>query len=371
MKRDIPFYLTAVEGAKLSDVATDRISWFVAEASAKRKFSFLATPSPKNVLLELGLLKKNRLLHAALMLFGTKPQRFCPAAAVKCSHYHGTEVVRPIPSQQVFGATLFEQIDAATDFVLSKLDRTIGDRENSNIAAERLEIPKEAIREIIVNAVVHRDYDSNASVQIDVFADRVEIMNPGNLPKEISVEDLPTKHLSVPVNPFLARPFYLAGYINQLGYGTRNVVEWCQKAGLPTPKFDPGENRFRVIIWRNWLTDDRLNQLYLNERQRNAIVFLKETGRISNPDYQRVAKAIKKTATRDLKDLVDKGVLEQRGTRGPGVHYVLATNRDKIETLGTSITHAPHGDKTETKGTSHEVDPKPAKKAPKKKGGAQ
>ena len=334
MKR--PFYLTLAKGAEISDIDPNRIDWFVAEASAKRKFSFEASPTAKNVLTELGLLEENHPLVAAMMLFGKKPQLSAPAAVVKCSHYYGIEVVRPIPSQQIFGGTLFEQADSAADFVLSRLDRTIGGREEANVAREKLEIPKEAIREIIVNAVVHREYDSNASVQIDVFADRVEIMNPGGLPDELTVDDLLREHLSVPVNPFLARPFYLAGYINQLGYGTRNVVKWCREAGLPDPEFDPAENRFRVVIWRNWLTEDRLDQLDLNERQRNAIIFVKERGRISNLEYQRVAKAIKKTATRDLRDLVEKGVLEQRGTRGPGVHYVLTANRDKMGTKGTS-----------------------------------
>lgn len=334
MKRIVPFYLTAVEGAKLSDVATDRIAWFVAEASARRKFSFSAAPTPKNVLLELGLLEKNRLLHAALMLFGKEPQRTCPSAVVKCSHYHGTQVVRPIPSQQVFGATLFEQIDAATDFVLSKLDRTIGNREDSNIATETLEIPKEAIREIIVNAVVHRDYDSSGSVQIDVFADRVEIMNPGNLPKEISVEDLPTKHLSVPVNPFLARPFFLAGCIDQLGYGTRNVVKWCHEAGLPDPDFIPGDNQFRVTIWRNWLTDDRIRGLDLNERQIKAIEHLKMELHISNGQYQTLTGASRATTKRDLDELVKLGFLKLEGA-GRSARYRLTRNRLKNGSIGS------------------------------------
>ncbi len=185
-----PFYLSPAKRGKLSDIDPDRIDWFVDEASTKRKFSFESTPTPKNVLTELSLLDTNRLLHAALMLFGKKPQRFCPAAVVKCSHYYCAAVRRPIPSQQVLGNTLFEQTDAAADFVLSCLDRTIGDREKTTAAGEKLEIPKEAIREIIVNAVVHRDYDSNASVQIDVFADRVEIMNPGRLPDELTIDDL-------------------------------------------------------------------------------------------------------------------------------------------------------------------------------------
>ena len=329
-----PFYLTPAKGGKLSDIAPDRIEWFVAEASTKRKFSFESTPTPKNVLAELGLIDKNRLFHAALMLFGKKPQRFCPAAVVKCSHYHGTTVTRPIPSQHVLGNTLFEQTDAAADFVLSRIDRTIGDREETTAAEEKLEIPKEAIREIIVNAVVHRDYDSNASVQIDVFADRVEIMNPGRLPDELTIDDLVKEHLSVPVNPFLARPFYLAGYINQLGYGTQNVVKWCRKAGLPDPKFDPAENHFRVTIWRNWLTDDRMKGLNLNERQINAVQFLKSDLHITNTEYQKLTGVSRATAKRDLDKMVKLGFLKLEGA-GRSARYRLTGNRLKNGSIGS------------------------------------
>ncbi|MCF7809097.1 MAG: hypothetical protein K9M49_03920 [Candidatus Marinimicrobia bacterium] len=354
MNKNSPFYMSYAKGAKLSDISEDRISWFVKRAKDEREYSFSKISNNRNMLEQLTLQVEGGISNAAIMLFGKYPQKFCPAAIVKCSYYLGTEVTRPIQSQQNFEGTLFEQVDSATGFVLSKLDRTVGGRENSTAAEVRLEIPKEAIREIIVNAVVHRDYDSNASVQIDVFADRIEIINPGMLPKELTIRALSKKHLSVPVNPFLARPFYLAGYINQLGYGTHNVVKWCRKAGLPDPDFISGDNQFTVTIWRNWLTDDRINQLDLNDRQRAAITFLKEHRKISNPEYQKVAKAIKKTATRDLKDLVEKGVLEQRGTRGPGVHYILATNRDKMGTMGTSTSKTGNRDKTGTKGTSRE-----------------
>jgi predicted HTH transcriptional regulator len=282
----------------------------------------------------LGLLDKNRLLHAALMLFGKKPQQFCPAAIVKCSHYHGTAVTRPIPSHHILGNTLFEQADAAADFVLSRLDRTIGDREESTVAEEKLEIPKEAIRELIVNAVVHRNYDSNASVQIDVFADRVEIMNPGGLPSELTVDDLVKEHLSVPVNPFLARPFYLAGYINQLGYGTQNVVKWCREAGLPDPKFDATKERFRVTIWRNWLTDDRMKGLHMNKRQVKTVQFLKLNLRITNTEYQKLNDVSRATTKRDLDEMVKLGLLKLEGA-GRSAHYRLTVNRLKNGSNGS------------------------------------
>lgn len=338
----IPFYLTPAKGGKLSDISLDLINWFVNEASIKRNFSFEMAPTTNNVLTELGLLDKNKLLYAALMLFGKKPQRFFPAAVVKCSHYHGTALTRPIPSHQVLGNTLFEQSDAAADFVLSRLDRTIGDREESTVAEEKLEIPKEAIREIIINAIVHRDYDSNASVQIDVFADRVEIMNPGGLPEELTVEDLVREHLSVPVNPFLARPFYLAGYINQLGYGTQNVVKWCQEAGLPDPKFDPEGNRFRVTIWRNWFTDDRMKKMSLNERQVKAIQFVKSNLRISNIEYQRLTGASRATAKRDLNEMVTLGLLNLDGA-GRSTHYRLKGNRLNYGSNGSNDRNSGNG----------------------------
>lgn len=321
-----PFYLTPVKGGKLSDIATGRIDWFVAEASLKRKFNFETTPTTNNVLTELSLIDKSRLLYAALMLFGRKPQHFCPAAVVKCSHYHGTEVTRPIPSHQVLGNTLFEQADAAADFVLSRLYRTIGGREETTVAEEKLEIPKEAIRELIVNSIVHRDYDSNASVQIDVFADRVEILNPGGLPDELTIDDLIKEHLSVPINPFLARPFYLAGYINQLGYGTRNVVKWCREAGLPDPKFDSTKNRFQVTVWRNWFTDDRMKSLNLNERQIKAVQFLKSKFRITNIEYQKLTGVSRATAKRDLDEMVKLGLIKLEGA-GRSAHYRLTGNR--------------------------------------------
>lgn len=218
--------------------------------------------------------------------------------------------------------------------MLSRLYRTIGDREESTAAEEKLEIPKEAIREIIINAIVHRDYDSKASVQIDVFTDRVEIMNPGGLPDELTDDDLFKEHLSVPVNPFLARPFYLVGYINQLGYGTRNVVQWCRKAGLPDPGFDSTENRFQVTIWRNWLTDDRMKGLNLNERQVKAIQFLKSDLHITNTEYRKLTDVSRATAKRDLDGMVKMGLLKLEGA-GRSSHYRLTWNRLKNSSNGS------------------------------------
>ena len=111
------------------------------------------------------------------------------------------------------------------------------------------ELPAQAVREAIVNAVVHRDYTSTGSVQVMLFKDRLEVWNPGRLPQGMTIDKLSSVHASRPVNPVLANPVYLTGYIEQMGTGTTDIIERCEKAGLRTPEFYQDED-FRTILWR-------------------------------------------------------------------------------------------------------------------------
>ncbi len=327
MVKQTPFYISHASKAKISDLSGKSIKWFVDRAKRDRNFAF--SGNDVDVLKQLSLEENSQLLNSALMLFGIDPQRFCPNAVIKCSHYYGIEKIRPIPSYQVFEGTLFQQIDAAIDFVMSKLDRSIGSRQDGPMADVRMEIPKEVITEIIVNAVVHRDYDSSGSVQITILADRVEIVNPGRLPEQLTVDDLSKEHLSIPVNPFLARPFFLVGYIEQLGFGTKHVIDWCKKAQLPEPSFEELNQQFRVTIWRNWLTDQKLKEFDLNDRQKGAIQYLKSNRRITNSEYQKLFDVAKRTASKDLQYLQSLELIKKQGTTGKGVYYHLAKGAPK------------------------------------------
>lgn len=96
------------------------------------------------------------------------------------------------------------------------------------------EIPRAAIAEAIVNAVAHRDYTSNASVQVMLFSDRLEVWNPGELPVGLTPEMLYNPHPSIPRNPLIADPlFFLAHYIEKAGTGILDAVELCRLHGLP------------------------------------------------------------------------------------------------------------------------------------------
>jgi len=128
--------------------------------------------------------------NAALLLFGSNPQKFHRTAEVKCMHCRGTEYRRPFLSMQVYGGDLFEQANLARDFVLDRIDRAVGVRDVSITAPATYELPPDAVGEAIVNAIAHRDYHSNASVEVRLFADRLEIWNPGSLPGTLTMDSL-------------------------------------------------------------------------------------------------------------------------------------------------------------------------------------
>jgi len=150
---------------------------------------------------------------------------------------HGTEVSKPIPSYQVYKGTVFQLVDQAVDFVMSKINLAVGTREKSTQAPVAYEMPLEVVREAVVNAVAHRDYTSNGSVQVMLFGDRLEVWNPGTLPPSLTLEMLRQPHGSVPANPLLAESLYLAQYIERMGTGTGDMIARCREAGLSEPQF--------------------------------------------------------------------------------------------------------------------------------------
>jgi len=330
-----PFDTSACGKASFADLSRKRIDWFLDTARRARGFPLKADTSTDALLRHLNLLDGRKPTNAAILLFGSSPQRFHRPAETKCVFCHGTEYRRPFASQQIYGGDLFEQADQARDFVLAKINRTVGTRAHSITAPATYELPPDAVAEAIVNAIGHRDYHSNASVEVRLLADRLEVWNPGSLPGNLTLDDLTTDHPSIPANPLIAESLYLTRYIEKAGSGTQRMIELCHEAGLPAPEFALRAGSFVLTLWRDWLTDEVLNGLDLNERQLLALAFLKTNGRVSNPEYQKQAKTTKKTATRDLMDMKRKGIVEQVGLRGPGVHYVLASKRDTKGTMET------------------------------------
>ena len=218
-------------------------------------------------------------------------------------------------------------MDNAVDFVVSKLNRSVGTRAESIQAPVRYEIPHDVICEVIVNVVAHRDYTSAGAVQVSVFTDRVEVWNPGTLPPSLTTESLRHPHGSIPRNHRICEVLFLARYIEKYGTGTLMMIRESLAHDLPEPSFAQRGGEFTVALWRDWLTDRVMAELGLNERQKQAIIHLKARTRIANSEYQALVRVARATANRDLDGLLIKGVLEKVGTTGKGTYYVLAKKR--------------------------------------------
>ncbi len=179
------------------------------------------------------------------------------------------------------------------------------------------------IREAIVNAVAHRDYTSAGAVQVSVFADRVEVWNPGTLPSSLTTESLRHPHGSIPRNHRICEVLFLARYIEKYGTGTLMMIRESLAHNLPEPDFSQRGGEFTVALWRDWLTDEVIAKLDLNDRQLQAIRYLKTHRMITNSIYQVEFEASKRTASRDLDEMITKGIIKKVGTTGKGVHYSL------------------------------------------------
>ena len=109
------------------------------------------------------------------------------------------------------------------------------DSEGGVHRVETFPVPREAMREAVVNAIVHRDYASPATIQIRVYDDRISIWNPAHLSPDWAAEQLAEEHSSRPHNPRVAQVFFRAGMIEAWGRGIRRIVDLCHDAGNPTP----------------------------------------------------------------------------------------------------------------------------------------
>jgi len=247
--RTCPFD-AASSNAIINDIDGEKVRAFVTKARSIRNFPLATSASVNEILVHLNILNQTHLTNAAILLFGKNTQKFIQCSEVKCAHFHGKQVAKPIPSYQLYKGDVFELVDKSVDFILSKLNVEVGTRDTENQVPVKYEIPRAVVSEAIVNAIAHRDYSSNGSVQVMLFSDRLEIWNPGSLPSSLTLKQLKEIHGSVPFNPLLAEPMYLAGYIEKLGSGTQDMFKLCEEAGLKEPKFSLDDG-FRVIVWRS------------------------------------------------------------------------------------------------------------------------
>ena len=238
------------DDASMEDIDPKKIKDFLRQARKKRGFPLEEDTEPEKVLKHLRLLRQGKPCNGALLMFANDPQYYFPTAVVKCAWFLGTETVKPIEDYKTFEGNVAEQISQATSWVMSKLLVRFGQRNEEVQNEVEFEIPRSVIFETIVNAVVHRDYNSTGSVQVSVFRNRIVVRNPGTLPVELTKADLMMEHGSYPHNPYLAELMYQTGYIEKYGTGITENIRKMQEAHLLAPDIDLSAE-FVTTIWRD------------------------------------------------------------------------------------------------------------------------
>ena len=292
---------------KFKKYAVDRIPSIIKETDNNTLFQ------------KLNLIDDGDLKRASVLLFGNDPQKFYLQSVVRIGKFlTDTE----IQTTDIVKGNLFAQLENALEILRTKY--LVSNIKYEGIhRRDLLEYPYEALREAIINALIHRDYSGTSQTQIRVYPDKLIIMNEGKLPPEVPAEKLKTNHLSIPRNTLLAEVFYYAGFIESWGHGTIKIVEDCLEQGLPEPDFKEENGVMTVVFYKNIFNEAYLKKKGLNERQMKAVLFVKEKGKITNTEYQILCKLKKRQTTDDLKDLENKNIFIRIGSTGKGTHYIL------------------------------------------------
>jgi len=315
------------ERATLKDIDEEKVRLFIKEAKRQRKLDIPEDAPVEDALMRLMLLKDRRPTNAAILLFAEDPQRFFIQSEVKCIRFKGTDVTGPMIDFKVIEGDIIDQLKKAEDFIFEHIPIAAWIEDWKLQRQEKWLYPPKAIREALANALAHRDYESPSKVQVRIFDDRMEFWNPGRLPEGWTVEKLKEEHESKPSNPLIFKAFFWIRYVEEVGTGTNKIIKWCKDWGLPEPEFKFTGTSLVVTFKKPPILED-LEKLGLNERQIKAVDYVVKKRHITNKEYQELNNITKRTATRDLTDLVKKGIFVTVGRGKRELKYVLVLGQN-------------------------------------------
>jgi ATP-dependent DNA helicase RecG len=330
---ELSFETEVAHGASLDDIDWEKAEAYVASLRGIRESGV------KQILLKRGCLIEERgrmrPTNAGVLLFAKDPQRFVPGAEIVAVRFAGEEMADTFTRQDIVG-TLPDQIKRAETFLVDNLRKGVQLRHTME-RKESFEYPLEAARELIVNAVAHRNYSiSGDSIRTFIFSTRMEVHSPGGLPGPVTILNIKDERFSR--NPTIVQVLADMGFIERLGYGVDRVIELMKQQHLRAPDFQERAGGFSVVLHNEVELPKpetpesvipQFNGTYqgvlINPRQEAALVHLHTDGntRITNSDLQGLCPDVHpETIRRDLADLVTKKILQKMGEKR-GSYYVL------------------------------------------------
>jgi ATP-dependent DNA helicase RecG len=325
----VQFESRLVPNAEISDLDRDRVMAYAEGAGNIPLHDF---DKALEFLVRRGCLIRDgtdlQLTYAALLLFGHHPEQWLPNATILAGRFPGLALAGTYVKRDITG-NLQVQLRQAEEFIRTNLNTTV--RLVGLQHQECLEYPFKAVRELLVNAVAHRDYNLQGdNIHLNIFSDRMEISSPGTLPGPVTLKNLLEARFSR--NAIISQVLSDLGYVERLGYGLDRVVESVRSAGLLPPQFEELAGTFRVTLHAAQLgesADGRMPDLSaytalgLNPRQQMALAQLATRQRITSHEYQALCPEVhSETLRRDLSDLVSRGIVIKVGDK-KATYYIL------------------------------------------------
>lgn len=235
------------ERFSLTEDLTDEV-WTLFRRRAKIPADMDALTALEN----LHLVKGGKMSQAGAWLLARDIRKFNISGDVACALFLGTDKVR-ILDRRGFHGDVYSMIDEVVAYILSKINVEYIIKHVKR--EERPELPEEALREAVVNALAHRDYRSTANVQVYIFKDRVQIVSPGGLPAGMTEADLGIK--SIPRNPLLFSLLHRMEAVENIGSGIKRIRNLCRECGVVEPKIEVSANWFTVSFPRPELPEGK------------------------------------------------------------------------------------------------------------------
>lgn len=311
------------EGLRLEDLDHEEILRTRAAAIEHRHISAGTSMDIGDILDRLGLRVDGELTQAALVLYGTKFISDYPQCLLKMGRFRGTAITGDIVDNKQECMNAFAMVREGMAFLdrilpLAARFQKMTRYDAAQIPREdRLPIPAEAMREILLNAVIHRDYSNYGGyVAIVVYDDRVEFQSYGTLLPDITIENLSSDHPSRLRNPLIAGTFHRTGAVEKWGRGTNEVITACKKYGIKPPVFSERSGML-IVTFHAEITAQAVTPRTqgLSERRQSILALIQSKGQVSNRDVRLALKVSDETARQELIALVKANVLVRDGKR--------------------------------------------------------
>jgi ATP-dependent DNA helicase RecG len=292
-----------------ADIDEDSFRLYLQMAKEKGRMPEMEGLTTEQIFEKLRLSENGQLKRAAIIMFGKDPVRFYSGAFVKIGRFGKGDT--DLRFQEVEEGNLIVLLRNVIEQLNHKfLIRPVTFEGLYRI--ENNEYPIPAIREMLLNALIHRTY-MGVFTQIRVYDEKISIWNDGELPQGVTLEKLKQHHSSRPRNLIIADVCFKGGLIDAWGSGTVRIIETCKAAGLPEPELEERDGGFAVTLFKNNLTEEQLSKLGLNSRQIKAVEYVKEKGVITTSTYTDIFNVSERTARNDLSELTDKQIFKRIG----------------------------------------------------------